>query len=210
MPGPSTARTPSLDTRARILDATLRLAESTGLRKLSMEEVARRGRVGRATIYVYFAGRDALIQALVEQELSRFFVSVASAIDPIDDFEEKLVTGVAVAYRWLRHHKALQAILQINPQVLQSYVITENSTALDLAREFVESQMRDENIPQPLQPQFAEHIARTIHSLILVPGGAVDIDAPDGPEIYVRNFLVPVLHSLATASHADKAPPSRR
>ena len=43
---------------------------------------------------------------------------------------------------------------------------------------------------------FAEYLSRAIHSLILIPGGAVDIDAPDGPENYARTFLLPVLRSM--------------
>lgn len=60
------------DTRSRIMDAPLPLAALTGLRKLSMDEVARYAKVGRATLYKYFPGRDALIAAFVQQELARF------------------------------------------------------------------------------------------------------------------------------------------
>ena len=45
-------------------------------------------------------------------------------------------------------------------------------------------------------PETAEYLSRAIHSLILIPGGAVNIDAPDGPEDYARTFLLPVLRSM--------------
>ncbi|WP_157121951.1 TetR/AcrR family transcriptional regulator, partial [Nocardia violaceofusca] len=56
------------DIRTRIIEAVVSLAATTGLRKLSMDEVARSAGVGRATLYNYFPGRDALISAAVESE----------------------------------------------------------------------------------------------------------------------------------------------
>jgi len=38
-----------------------------------MDEVARRARVGRATLYKTLPGRDALIGAVVQSELAKFF-----------------------------------------------------------------------------------------------------------------------------------------
>ena len=38
-----------------------------------MDEVARRVDVGRATLYKHFPGRDALIGAVVQTELAKFF-----------------------------------------------------------------------------------------------------------------------------------------
>lgn len=57
-----------------------------------------------------------------------------------------------------------------------------------------------------MQPAFAEHMARAIHSLVLTPGGVLGIDGPDGPENYARNFLLPVLRHLIAGEGIVSSP----
>lgn len=198
----------SADTRERILDGALRLAAITGLRKFSMEEIARQAKIGRATLYLYFKGRDALISALVQSELARYFADIQQVVDQYEESEDQLVHGFAQAYRLLRRHPALTAVLRVNPEILLPYLIAEDSMALNLARGFVDSTFNDDDLPQAARAPFAEHLSRAIHSLILIPGGAVNIDAPDGPENYARTFLLPVLRSMRP--ELVKAAPERK
>lgn len=184
------------DTRARILDGALQLAAITGLRKFSMEEIARQAKIGRATLYLYFKGRDALISALVQSELARYFAGIQVVVDQYDSSDDRLVHGFAQAYRLLRHHPALTTVLRVNPEILLPYLIAEDSLALNLARGFVDSTFDDEDLPQAVRAPFAEYLSRAIHSLILIPGGALNIDSPEGPENYARMFLLPVLRSM--------------
>ncbi|MDV3123889.1 TetR/AcrR family transcriptional regulator [Mycobacterium sp. 21AC1] len=186
------------DTRARILDGALQLAAITGLRKFSMEEIARQAKIGRATLYLYFKGRDALISAVVQSELARYFDGIQVVVDQYDDTEDRLVHGFGEAYRLLRHHPALSTILRVNPELLRPYLIAENSEALNLARGFVDSTIVEDEIPESARAPFAEHLSRAIHSLILIPGGVLNIDSPNGPEDYARRFLLPVLRAMRT------------
>ena len=48
----------------RVLDAALALAAASGLRHLTMDDVARRTGVGRMTVYRRFGSKAALIDAL--------------------------------------------------------------------------------------------------------------------------------------------------
>lgn len=185
------------DTRRRILDAALDLASTTGLRKYSMEQIARTAKIGRATLYLYFNGREALIAALVEAELARYFAGIQAVIDGYQDTEDRLIHGFAAAYRLLRQHRAFTTVLRVNPELLTPYLIAENSTAMDLARGFVFSVIREGELPDDARAQFAEHMARAIHSFILIPGGVLELDSADGPEEYARRFLLPVHNSLA-------------
>lgn len=196
------ADTDSEDTRDRILAGALTLAGITGLRKFSMEEIARQAKVGRATLYLYFKGREALIGALVESELKRYFAGIQEVVDRYEQTDDRLVHGFAAAYRLLRHHPALPTVLRVNPEILTPYLIAENSLALNLARGFVYSAIRDGELPANARSEFAEHIARSIHSFILIPGGELNLDLPDGPENYARRFLLPVRDALSTEVRA--------
>lgn len=57
---------PDLDARARILPAAIDLLGRDGLRGLSMDEVAERAGVSRATVYRLFPGKTALFAALLD------------------------------------------------------------------------------------------------------------------------------------------------
>jgi AcrR family transcriptional regulator len=57
---------PESDARARILAATIDLLGHRGLRALSMDEVAERAGVSRATVYRLFPGKTALFAALID------------------------------------------------------------------------------------------------------------------------------------------------
>lgn len=164
-----------------------------------MEQIARTAKIGRATLYLYFNGREALIAALVEAELARYFADIQSVIDRYQDTDDRLVHGFAAAYRGgLHHHPAFTTVLRVNPELLTPYLIADNSTAMELARAFVYSAVREGELPDDVRAQFAEHVARAIHSFVLIPpGGVLELDSADGPEDYARRFLLPVRRALS-------------
>lgn len=58
----------SPDTRTRILDGAIATMSSTGLARLTLEDVATVAGVSRQTVYRYFGNRDALISATIVRE----------------------------------------------------------------------------------------------------------------------------------------------
>ena len=84
----------------------------------------------------------------------------------------------------------------VKPTLLP-YLIAEDSLALNLARGFVDSTFNQDDLPAAARAPFAEYLSRAIHSLILIPGGVLNIDSPSGPEDYARTFLLPVLRSMS-------------
>ncbi|MCQ7029827.1 TetR/AcrR family transcriptional regulator, partial [Escherichia coli] len=56
----------------RILDGAMSQAEEFGLRRFTMDDVARRVGVSRVTVYRYFPKKDQLIEAILLRELRRF------------------------------------------------------------------------------------------------------------------------------------------
>jgi AcrR family transcriptional regulator len=182
-------------TRDRILSATLEWAADTGLGRLSMDEIAHRARLARATLYLHFPGRDALINAAVTWELDRFFADVSKVVRSYQDPEDKVVHGFAHAYRLLRSHKTLNAVLELNPQILLPYVIGD-ARAIDRARATVSKYLVPAELPPGIDREaVAEQIVRTFHTLILAPSKVFDLDAPDGPEKYARTYLLPLIRA---------------
>ncbi len=56
------------DTRRRLLAAARKLFRLRGLEQISMEDIAAAASASRATIYLYFAGKPALLEALLEED----------------------------------------------------------------------------------------------------------------------------------------------
>lgn len=198
MSRPRTDRAESPDARSRIIDAVRELAELTGLRKLSMDEVARRAKVGRATLYTYFPGRDALLAAAVADELGQLTDAVTRAAADCDDGDERLVKGFAQAYRSLRGHGPLNAILRINPEILLPFVITDNPDTLDMGSALIASSLGLHDLDETSRAALSEHVTRLLHTLMLVPQTTLGLGDPDGPEQYARAFLVPVRRHLSS------------
>src|ERR1700740_920182 len=68
-------------TEERIRDAALALGAASGLRNLTMDDVAARAGVGRMTVYRRFGGRAELIDALSVRECRRCLAIIRAALD---------------------------------------------------------------------------------------------------------------------------------
>src|SRR5436190_590157 len=64
-----------------ILDAALALSAASGIRNLTMDDVARRARVGRMTVYRRFGDKAGLVEALSAREGRRCLEQLDAAVD---------------------------------------------------------------------------------------------------------------------------------
>jgi AcrR family transcriptional regulator len=86
----------------RILEVARTAFEAEGVTDADLAEIARKARVGRATLYRYFDGKDALLRALMDEDWdaqARLFARLATApvIDAavVEDWLRLLIRGVA-------------------------------------------------------------------------------------------------------------------
>jgi TetR/AcrR family transcriptional repressor of mexCD-oprJ operon len=93
---------------ARILDAAVdALGED---QEASMAEIARRAEVVRATIYVHFPTREALLDAVTERAFAEVAAVISAAEPDRGDPAEALARVVAATWRTLGRYHALVAI----------------------------------------------------------------------------------------------------
>jgi AcrR family transcriptional regulator len=75
-------------TQNAILEATKQLIATTGLKKMSMIEIADVSEVSRATLYNHFRDKESVIRALCESEMQRLVVIAQAAPDTTSALEQ--------------------------------------------------------------------------------------------------------------------------
>ena len=153
------------DDSDHILDAALAIAAASGLRHLTMDDVARKAGVGRMTVYRRFKSRDALIDALAGREARRCLAALDAA-SPVDaPLEEQVVAGFTTAQRLIREHPLLARLARVEPDtVLDAFT---QSSLLPMITAFLHDRMRRSGMRG--DEQLAELLVRVAISFILMP-----------------------------------------
>lgn len=84
--------------RQQIIDGARRVFIEMGFDAASMNDITRAAGVSKGTIYVYFANKEELFEALIEDERQKMFSDLYSALEQGGDLRESLVRyGMALA-----------------------------------------------------------------------------------------------------------------
>ena len=75
--------------RREIVDAAERLVKGNGLHQLKLRDIAKESGKSLGNLYNYFQNKEAIIEALVEREKSRFFMVVSQKIEPVPEEDYK-------------------------------------------------------------------------------------------------------------------------
>jgi AcrR family transcriptional regulator len=186
-------------TAQRILEGALALLEDFGLRRMTVEDVARRVRMSRVTIYRRFASKDALVRAVLLRELRRFFAAIDESVSGIETTEDRLVEGFAFALQFLHEHTLLNRFLRTEPDLLLPHLTVDAGPVLDAARQFLAERLEheiSEGRLAPLDVQVAgELLARLVLSFFLTSHSVVPLATPDEARRFARLYLAPALRA---------------
>lgn len=182
-----------LDTRQRIVDATIRGLGAHGIARLSVEDVARDAGLSRMTLYRYFATKDELLEAAILAEEERFIERVASAAASHRDVRPAIEAALAEALRAAREHPLLDRLLATEPEALLPFLTTGSGPLLNAARPVIEALVAD-RLPHLTDTQVrraADAMNRLVASYIVNP--------PDDPLEQVAAELADLfVHGLKT------------
>lgn len=140
-----------------ILDAALVEFDRHGVRKVALDDVARRAGVSRTTIYRRFANRDDLVAAVMDRENARLFTDIAEELKTARPQANLYVEAFTSAILRTRRHR-----------VLNRMIAEEPALSLQLARLHYRSAVaRIETVLQAtFPPGFAERIGPgVVHEL---------------------------------------------
>ncbi|HEY3810503.1 MAG TPA: helix-turn-helix domain-containing protein [Acidimicrobiales bacterium] len=170
-----------------MLDATSSLLATYGLHRWTMDDVASRAGLGRATVYRRFASRDDLVHATLLRDARRYFAAIAAAVNDVESVEDKVVEGFLVGCQLLRGAPAT-ALLMADPRrvmalgraaLVERYQIVNGVPLSGPARADAEL--------------VAEALVRLGLSFVLMPDSTIDLDDTEGARRALRRLLGPLL-----------------
>ena len=85
-----------------ILDTAKKMFARYGLRKTSLDEVARMARVAKATIYNYFGSKDRVYMEVLRREMDEVVEKISSSVGQEASPKDKLVAFVRAKFRYMR------------------------------------------------------------------------------------------------------------
>lgn len=185
----------------RILRATLEQAELIGIRRTTMEDVARRSGVGRATLYRRFPTKGALIDAVVLAEVRRFFEGSALARSRGATFEDRLVYGTVFVVTFLREHALLKKLMRTEPETILPSLTVDAGAILDFATDHSAALLRTDLYGTTTTTPDQERQLRTVAELqtrltlsfIVTPHTSINLATMDDTRAYVRDYLLPMI-----------------
>ena len=192
------------ETGERILEGAARQAEDFGLRRFTMEDVARRVGVSRVTVYRYFPRKDRLVEAVLMHELRRFLAAVDLAVEPYETVEERLVEGFVFSVTYLRKHALLNRLLRTEPELILPSLTVKGAPVLEAGREFIarfadqEAEAGRLALSKDDVQGVSEMLARVVLSFLLTPESVIGLRTPAEIRAFAEHYLTPVVRALST------------
>jgi AcrR family transcriptional regulator len=181
----------------RILDAALDLVAASGLRRLTMDDVAAKAGVGRMTVYRRFGERERLIDALAIREVRRCLAELDAAVDPADPVAEQIADGFEAAIRLARHHPLLERFARYEPETALEALNADGAAIFAMSRAFTAGLLTDARRRGELgdldPDQAAEVLVRLGVSFVLIPATVLPLDDEEQVRDVARHLIAPIL-----------------
>ena len=187
-----------------------------GLARLSLTDVAVQAGVSRGAVYLHFADRRALIDAVLTRAASTFVARCAESVSR----RRTLVDQVAEAAVFIREHQGDKVLTLRLPADEESLLATLLTTRLErVVEEWVEfwipyltaAQERGELRDGVDHRQASEWIVRMMLSFAVMPAVSFDAESPAQVRAFVRSFIVDGLGAPPRSeAHNPEVNPTKR
>lgn len=187
---------PEVGLSDRLLDAAATLLAQHGIRRTSMEDIARHARCARPTIYRHYPTRDALLGALLLRETGRF-------LEDLEEMQERstaarvLEDSFVFTIHHMREHPIARGLLTLEPEAILPLLSGTSGGAMavivDAVAAIVARQM-DNRIIRRTDPKIvAEAFVRFVASFVFLPHIALD---PSDEKVMRKLFRETFLRGL--------------
>jgi AcrR family transcriptional regulator len=165
----------------RILDGALREVAERGTRAATMDGIARRGHVGRMTLFRRFKSKDELLQRLAVRELRRFLDEVDASLQGLDDPRDRVVEAFALCVRFGARHPL---VVRLAPGAILDQLVRGEPSPLDMGRAFVAARL-----DHPDADAVADVLVRLALTYVLLPS----FPDEEAARAFARERLAPLV-----------------
>jgi AcrR family transcriptional regulator len=178
--------------RNAILDAALVEFERHGFRRVALDDVARRARVSRTTIYRRFGGRDELVAAVIERENVALFADIAAELKNVRRQSNYYVEAFTLAILRFRRHRVLNRMITDEPALMLELAREHYDAAIgrmaDALRVIFPAGFAD-LIGEEVVNELADTILRYVGMALLLPSRQPLVTADDIRAFATAQFL---------------------
>jgi AcrR family transcriptional regulator len=194
----------------RIVGAAVRCVARWGLAKTTLDDVAREAGCGRATVYRLFpGGRDALWDAVVATEATRFFSRIATRAGDEAGLEDVLVAVVTEAAAGLSQHAALRFLLAHEPEAILPHLAFHRMNGVLRVVGALGGPLLTPWLAGEEAARAAEWVARAVISYLTSPSDRIDLADEASARHFVRTFVLPGLQpSVRPAPESEHLSPT--
>jgi AcrR family transcriptional regulator len=105
--------------KGEILSAAQRLFQQFGIRKTTMEDIAKNISKGKSTLYYYYCSKEEIFDAVLKKEMDEVFGETKNAVESAQSAEDKLraysVTKMSTLRRMSNLYKMVRLEMLENP-----------------------------------------------------------------------------------------------
>lgn len=156
--------TPPIDKVREILGAARQVFLQHGFAAASMDAVARKAGVGKATLYIYFAGKNELFEAVILEERDRFAVSLLSGAASRESTLQKLqrfgeaIVAFLISDDVVASYRMVVAEAGRVPELGRAFYLNGPSKLLDRLEDFMLTSMQSGALREADPRRAAEHL----------------------------------------------------
>jgi AcrR family transcriptional regulator len=175
-----------------ILDAAVVEFEQHGFRRVALDDVARRARVSRTTIYRRFAGRDELVAAVIDRENAVLFADIAEELKSRRPQSNYYVEAFTLSIMRFQQHRVLTRMLADEPGLMLELAHQHWDAAVErmtVALRIIFPDGFAERIGKVAVDALAETILRYAAMLLLFPSRKPLTDVDDIRAFATEHFL---------------------
>ena len=186
------------ETTERVLEAAYEQFRRIGIRRSTMEDVAKRAGVSRITVYRRFSTKDALVQQVIRREFRRYFDQFLLDIQGAETVAERVEVGFASSLRAIRNNPLIGGLMDTEPEIVVPSMIGDGGRTMTTVSRFVAERLSKEQRAGTVAADVdvevvAEMMVRISTSFLVTPSHRIDLDDDQQVRAIARRFLVPML-----------------
>ena len=186
---------PTDATLEAILDAAVIEFERHGFRRVALDDVARRARVSRTTIYRRFTNKDELVSAVIERENVRLFADIAADLKEAGPQSNYYVEAFTLSILKFRRHRVLDRMITDEPGLVLELAGQHYAAAIermaDALRVIFPAGFAERNGEQAVV-ELADTILRYAAMALLLPS-TQPLETADDIRVFATRHFIPSL-----------------